>query len=424
MIEAMLAVGLVLGLLLLVSGLLRLLVTPFAIGFEIEAAIRRRRGEPVPDGSLSVVVPCFDEERVLERCVVSLVDAAPKGTQIILVDDGSTDGTWAVARSLATRFGEVSAITKENGGKGSALNAGIELATGDLLLLTDADGIWLPESLDELLRGFADPRVGAVCGDDRTVNLDTVLTRFLAVTSHVGTGLMRRAFSALGCLPIVSGNVGAFRRTALEQVGPLRTDTLGEDLELTWRVHEAGWRVVFRPRAIVYAESPSTLAALWRQRVRWARGLFRTAWQHRRAIGDPRLGLFGLSLVPLVLGAIVMPLAQLLAVPVVAALAALGVPDAAPVDAVAWLLWLSLPVAAALVVLACGLDRAWRDLRFAWTLLLWPAFSCWMSVVSVRGLWLELRGAESRWHKLERKGIVSVAAARAPSRQPVGTTGS
>jgi biofilm PGA synthesis N-glycosyltransferase PgaC len=419
MTPILLVLALVLGVLLLASGLVRLLAAPIAVASEVVAARRRARGEPIPEGSLSVIVPCFDEGRILERCATSLVQAVPAGTQIILVDDGSTDDTWEVAQRIAAQHASVTAITKPNGGKGSALNAGLGIASGDFVLLTDADGIWLPESLDELLRGFADPRVGAVCGDDRTVNLDSVLGRFLALISHVGTGLMRRALSAIGCLPIVSGNVGCFRRSALDQVGHLREDTLGEDLELTWRVHEGGWRVVFRPRALVYAESPSTLRALWRQRVRWARGLFRTIAQHRRAIGNPRYGIFGLSLLPLAASAVLLPVAQLLAIPVLVGLVVSGEPDAAPTGVLGWLLWLSLPVALALVVLACALDRAWRDLRFAWTLPLWPLFSLWMCVVGLRGLWLEVRGAEQRWNKLERRGTVSVGAARDAAR-PVG----
>lgn len=293
MSDAAVTIALVLGVTLWLSGVARLLVAPFALWFELTAWRRRRSGEPLAQGDLSVIVPCYNEGRVLEACTVSLVGVLPPGAEVVIVDDGSTDDTWEVAQRLAERFDAVQAIHQKNAGKGAALNTGIAASRGEILMLTDADGIFTRESLTEMLRGIADPRVGAVCGDDRPVNLDRPLTRFLAITAHVGTGFMRRALSAMHALPIVSGNVGCFRRSVLEEVGPLRTDTLGEDLELTWRIHEAGDRVVMRPRALVYAESPATAAALWRQRVRWARGLYQTIAQHRRTVGNPRYGISG-----------------------------------------------------------------------------------------------------------------------------------
>lgn len=405
-------ITLAIGITLLVAGLGRLLLTPLALWFEFRAWGRRRRGEPVPPGTLTMVVPCHNEGRVLEHCITSMVAALPPGADVVIVDDGSTDDTWAVAQGLAERFPVVRAIHQQNAGKGAALNTGIENSEGEFVMLTDADGIFAAESIREMLRGMADPRVGAVCGDDRTVNLDRVQTRFMTLISHVGTGFMRRVLATIHALPIVSGNVGCFRRSVLEEVGGLRTDTLGEDLELTWRIHEAGYRVVLRPRAIVYAESPSTLRGLWRQRVRWARGFYQTIGQHWRTIGNPRYGIFGVSLLPLVFANVVLPVLQLLILPLLVYLALTGVPDAFPGTVVSWLLWLSVPVALLLTVIACALDRALRDLRYLWTLPLWPFFSFWMSWVAVWGLVLELRGTQRSWQKLERTGVVSVGEAQ------------
>lgn len=92
-----------------------------------------------------------------------------------------------------------------------------------------------------------------------------------------------------------------------------------------------------------------------------------------------------------------------------------GFPQALPGDALGWLWWVSLPLAAGLILLACGIDRAWRDLRHAWTLPFWPFFSLWMSWVAVWGLILELRGTERSWNKFDRYGVVSVDEARTAS---------
>lgn len=366
-------------------------------------------------GTLSIIVPCYNEGKVLEHCTNSLVAVLPEGADVVLVDDGSKDDTWEVAQLLAAQHPQVRAIHQENAGKGAALNTGIAASEGDFLMLTDADGIFTRDSIVEMLRGIADPRVGAVCGDDRPVNLDRVQTKFLAITSHVSTGFMRRALSAMRALPIVSGNVGCFRRSVIDEVGPLRTDTLGEDLELTWRIQEAGCRVVMRPRALVYAETPSTIGQLWRQRVRWARGLYQTIAQHWFAIGNPRYGIFGVALAPLVFASIALPAAQLLSLPLAVWLVLAGVPDALPRDAISWLFWISLPLAALLIVIACGIDRAWKDLRYWWTLPIWPFFSLWASWVALWGLILELRGTERSWNKFERAGVVSVDVARSAS---------
>jgi cellulose synthase/poly-beta-1,6-N-acetylglucosamine synthase-like glycosyltransferase len=93
---------------------------------------------------------------------------------------------------------------------------------------------------------------------------------------------VRRALALINCLPIVSGNIGAFRRSVIDKTGPFLEGFIGEDLELTWRVHKAGFQVNFAPLAVVLAEVPSTVKDLWKQRVRWARGLLQTIRIHKK----------------------------------------------------------------------------------------------------------------------------------------------
>ncbi|WP_427128845.1 glycosyltransferase [Pseudarthrobacter sp. S9] len=231
----------------------------------------------------------------------------------------------------------------------------------------------------------------------------------LAFISHIGTGMVRRALTLIGCLPIVSGNIGAFRRTVLDEIGPFREDTVGEDLELTWRVHKAGYRVVFAPRALVYAESPSTIGALWRQRVRWARGLLQTMGIHRGMIGNPRRGRFGAYLLFNAVTMVVLPVAQLLVLLDLVFLLALG---SSPLGADAWGFrgWLGLLVTLVFSIIALAMNRAWRDLRHVWALPLVPFYSVFTSLTMVAALAQEVRGKEARWNKLTRTGVVSVRA--------------
>jgi biofilm PGA synthesis N-glycosyltransferase PgaC len=404
----------IIGLMLLVLGAVKLLYVPLALAFELRAAVRRPRPTALDERPVvSVVVPAYNEGIVLENCLRSLMATDYRRLEVIVVDDGSTDDTWAVMQRMGREFPTIRMLTQENAGKGAALNHGASVASGRFFVFVDADSVFQADTVQRMLEAFDDPRVGAVCGDDRPVNLNRIQTRLLTVISHIGTGLVRRSLSLLRCLPIVSGNSGAFRREVFEEIGGFDTDTVGEDLELTWRVHRAGHRVNFAPRALVHAESPSTILGLWKQRVRWARGLLQTTVRHQRMIGNPRYGVFGAYLVFNTLTMIVMPVVQLVALLLLPVLA-VGGADVLPASTWAWLGWLGLIVTAALALIAIGLDRSWRDARHLWTLPLWPLYSVFVSLTMVRALHLELARRPSSWNKLERTGVVDLA--QLPSR--------
>ena len=327
---------------------------------------------------------------MIEDCVRSIQLTRYDRYEVILVDDGSTDGTARLMAELAAGDLRIKVVTQINAGKGTALNLGIRNATGEVLMFVDADGIFSRHTVEEMLQGFEDGRTGAVCGDDRPVNLDPVQARMLAFISHIGTGMVRRALTMIGCPPIASGNIVAFPRHVVEEIGLFREDTVGEDLELTWRVHKAGYRVVFAPRALVYAESPSTIAALWRQRVRRARGLLQTMAVHKGVIGNLRHGRFGAYLLFNAITMVVRPLVQIVVILGLAFLLALGY-DPLGGDAWAVLGWLGVIVTLMLTVGTVGMDRAWKDLRQVWALPLIPLYSMFTSLAMVAALGQELR---------------------------------
>ncbi|HKS51883.1 MAG TPA: glycosyltransferase family 2 protein [Pseudonocardiaceae bacterium] len=386
-----------------VLGLLRLVYFPLAVAFELRPGRNMVFNSSVP--LVTVVVPAFNEGRVLRNCVDSILASTYRTIEIVLVDDGSTDDTLAVMRCYADHPA-VTVLTRPNGGKGAALNAGIAVAKGEIVLLVDADGIFTATTVVDILRGFDGPRVGAVCGNDTPVNLDRLQTRLLAVLTHTGTGFVRRALALIGCLPIVSGNLGAFRKSVLDEVGGLREDIVGEDLELTWRIRRAGYSVSFRPDAKVYAEVPSTVRGLWRQRIRWSRGFIQTVRLHRDLLFRPRYGLFGCWLPINVTSMLVVPVLQvaaLLLVPVLAATTNSPVPP----SVLGALGWLGLVVGVITAFCAILLDRAYADLRLLYVVPLWVVYSALLSLVVVVALWQEIRGSEARWNKLARTGVVS-----------------
>ncbi len=401
--NALLTLFFVLGFTCFAVGLLTLAYYPLALAFAL-----RQRKPPVFESHMplvSVIVPAYNEEKVIGRCVESILASDYPRREIILVDDGSTDGTLNEMRRYEQMPGVV-VIGKPNGGKASALNAGLTQAKGEVIFFVDADGIFAPNTIREMLMGFESERVGAVCGNDSPVNLDRLQTRLANLQTHVGTGFVRRALAMLNCLPIVSGNIGAFRRSVLEKTGPFLEGFIGEDLELTWRVHKAGYRVAFQPRATVYAEVPSTLAGLWKQRVRWARGLLQTARIHRDMFFNRKYGLFGFYLPINFASMVVIPLLQLASAVLLPVLVLL---NRSPIglNVISIVGWLGLGMALFASVFSIALDRAWSDLKYLYVVPLWVPYSLLIDIVMMWAIILELRGAQARWNKLTRTGVVS-----------------
>ncbi|MDP2314765.1 MAG: glycosyltransferase family 2 protein [Pseudomonadota bacterium] len=260
----------------------------------------RRRRVPLPlDGDLpraSVIVPAFNEERVLEGTVASLLACDHPDLEILLVDDGSTDGTAALARALAARHPNVRALVQpQNGGKSAALNAGIAVATGAHVVTVDADTLLHPTALRRLCAPLLLPGVDAVASNVKVGNRLRWLNIWQSLEYVVGLNLHRRAQAALGCITTIPGAACAFRADALAAVGGFSSDTVVEDTDLTLTLLEAGKRVVFQPAAVAYTESPDTVAGLFRQRTRWARGYLQCLWKHRRSFfRRDVLGWFGM----------------------------------------------------------------------------------------------------------------------------------
>ncbi|MGD0727640.1 MAG: glycosyltransferase family 2 protein [Spirochaetia bacterium] len=384
-------------------GLLTLVYYPLALAFAL-----RRRKPPVFQTAgplVSIIVPAYNEGKVIRHCVDSILGSAYGNRELILVDDGSTDDTLTQMREYETQPG-VTVLGRRNGGKAAALNAGLARASGEIVLFVDADGIFAPDTIDAMLSAFESERVGAVCGSDSPANLDRLLPRLASLQTHVGTGFARRALSLINCLPIVSGNLGAFRRSVLEKTGPFLEGFIGEDLELTWRVHKAGYRVAFQPRATVRAETPSTISGLWKQRVRWARGLLQTARIHRDMFFNPRYGVFAFYLGINMITMVLIPLLQLASI-VILPILAVQESSPVPVNVLGIIGWLGFGFALAASVFSIALDRAWKDLRHLYVAPLWVLYSFFMDVVTVWAVILELRGGEARWNKLERTGTVS-----------------
>lgn len=400
-----------LGLICVIFGLISLLYLPLALFFEW----RRPKGSFTCTPLVSIVIPAYNEERVIVHCLDSIVGSHYPKLEIIVVDDGSTDNTLSVLREHQARWQEAGAdkeyfqlkiCSQGNKGKAAALNRGIAKSKGEFIFLVDADGVFTPHAIGHMLRGFTKKCVGAVCGNDRPVNIHNLQTRWLNLQTHVTTALARRALAFVGCLPIVSGNIGAFRRSTLRRVGPLVENILGEDLELTWRVQRAGYDVNFVPEALVLAEVPKDLSGLWQQRVRWARGFLQTTKIHRDMFFKGKYGPFAFYLPFNVFCMVVLPLVQLGILALLPVMYHLGF-QPIPTSLFPLLCWLGLIFAFLISIVAIALDKAWGELKDLYVIPLWAFYSLFLNIVMLWSIILELRRTPASWNKLERTGIIS-----------------
>ncbi len=363
-------------------------------------------GPPVTP-PVSVIVPAYNEK----ECIANTLKSLARSThpiEIIVVDDGSTDGTSEIARSAADSLGmaNVRVIRQENAGKPAALNNGVRSASHDIVVMMDGDTVFEADTVRQLVQPFADPEVGAVAGNAKVGNRDTVIGAWQHIEYVMGFNLDRRMYDLLRCMPTIPGAIGAFRREAVLEVGGMSEDTLAEDTDITIAMHRAGRRVVYQEHARAWTEAPGSLKQLWSQRYRWSYGTMQALWKHRKSLTDKgpsgRFGRVGMPLV--VLFQIVTPVfAPLIDVFTVYSMIFVDLKAAL----LAWCAVLGIQLVCA--AYAFRLDG--EKYRF---LLMMPlqqlAYRQMMYLVLIHSCITALTGGRLRWQKLKRTGEVGTPA--------------
>lgn len=289
---------------------------------------------------LSIIIPAYNEQAGIADSIRSMSIVKYPRFEIIVVNDGSTDRTLQELidafelekvripyrpdlpteemRGIYRGRGgvDITVIDKENGGKTDALNAGINAARYPYVLCTDADVILAPDCLAQAMQRVIEDRGRTVCvaGNVRPLNGSEIRLGHLIqarvpegfvarmqVLEYVRTFLATRpAWSRINGLPLASGAFGIWKKDSVLAIGGFTKDHLGEDLDLTMRMHryhlenKIPYRIVYEPSAVIWTEVPETLRVLRRQRIRWHRGLMRATRDFMSMTFNPRYRQVGL----------------------------------------------------------------------------------------------------------------------------------
>ena len=256
---------------------------------------RRNERDPLPpaaDGELpfvSVVVAAYCEEEVIESTLEALLALDYPQYEIVVVDDGSTDGTSDLVRRHVEPGGRVRLIEKRvNEGKAMALNDAIPVTRGEIVVIVDADIRPRADILRYMVAHFRHGRVAAVAGNPQVSNTDALLAKIQATEFASIVSVLRRAQRVWGRILTVSGAICAFRRGAIVDVGLFDPDMATEDIALSWKLQRRFYDVRYEPRAVCAMQVPETFGALWRQRQRWAKGLAQVLRTHTPMFKDWR----------------------------------------------------------------------------------------------------------------------------------------
>lgn len=282
--------------LMLAKYYIYLLVAPFhsvkEARREWRLLLKRKRGKKYHYHPLvSVVIPAWNEEVGLLKTVRSVIQNGYPETEIIVVNDGSTDRSHKLMQQFVNQKGwqkrhkavSLRYFYKENGGKGHALNFGILRARGEIIVTIDADSILEKSALYNLTRYFEDPGIDAGVGNVKVANKTRNLLAIMQRLEYLFGFYYKRAHSVMGAEYIFGGACAAFRRSAtFDKHGLFDTTNKTEDIEMSVRLRYLGHRSVYMENVVCYTEGAASLTGLVNQRLRWKKGRFDTFIKYRR----------------------------------------------------------------------------------------------------------------------------------------------
>lgn len=269
---------------LLAKYVLQLICSPL---YSLMAARRTRRSSQREKPSVSVLIPAWNEEVGIVKTIQSVLNTKYSKLQLVVVNDGSTDGT----HDRVTRFikdypqsedqtAEIEYLSLTNGGKASAMNRALRYAKGEIVITIDADSVMDSDAINNLVKHFEDPSVGGVAGNVIVGNRKRPI-EWMQQMEYLYGFFFKRCDSLFNSVYIIGGAAAAYRREVLEEMGGFDHSIITEDIEMSTRILSHGYKTRYACDAVIYTEGPSDLQGLCNQRLRWKYGRILTFIKHR-----------------------------------------------------------------------------------------------------------------------------------------------
>jgi len=235
---------------------------------------------------VTIIVPAYNEDVTIATSIKSLVNQTYTNLEIIIMDDGSKDKTYEIAKKFEGKFKgkDIKVLTKKNGGKSRALNFALERSSGDFIMCVDADSKLEPDAVALMVRYFQDPEIAAVAGSVFVSNRTNILTKLQALEYIEGLNMVRNGQAFLKLVNIIPGPIGMFRKSDILEIGGYSHDTFAEDADLTLKLIQKDRKIDFEPEAVAYTEAPDELLDLLKQRYRWTRGILQAIRKHSASL--------------------------------------------------------------------------------------------------------------------------------------------
>lgn len=248
--------------------------------------------------TVTVIVPCYNEEKTVEKTVESLLklDYPSDKLSIFIIDDGSKDKTWEVIQKYSN-YPQIQLFKKENGGKHTALNLGLEKNQADFVGCLDADSIVDSEALKRIVTYFEDPEVMAVAPSILVNKPKNLIQKAQKAEYEMGV-YNKKMLAFLNGIHVTPGPFSIFRKEVFINLGSYHKAHNTEDQEIALRMQKNGYRIEHCPDAYVYTNSPNTVKKLYRQRLRWIYGFIRNTFDYRQLLFNKKYGTIAFFTLP------------------------------------------------------------------------------------------------------------------------------